>query len=115
MWVPLPEIPEDERTPLVQQLLDIIALQQGRIQQLEERVQQLEDEIARLKGLKARPRIAPSALERPPRPPRDPAANRPAPAERSKTAHLTVTEEVVVPLPDVPPEAAFKGYEDFVV
>jgi hypothetical protein len=115
MWVPLPEIPEDERTPLVQQLLDIIALQQGRIQQLEERIQQLEDEIARLKGLKARPRISPSVLERPRRPPRDPDAKRPGPAKRSKTAQLTITEEAVIPLPRVPEGAVFKGYEDFIV
>jgi hypothetical protein len=115
MRILLPDIPEAERTPLVRQLLEIIALQQERILQLEERVHQLEDEIARLKGLKARPRIAPSALERHPRPPRDPKAKRPGSAKRSKTALLTVTEEVVVPLPDVPPEAVFKGYEDFVV
>src|SRR3954447_23655369 len=115
MRILLPDIPEAERTPPVRQLLDIIALQQERILQLEERVHQLEDEIARLKGLKARPRIAPSALETPPRPPRDPEAKRPGSAQRSKTAQLTVTEEIVVPLPDVPPEAVFKGYEDFVV
>jgi hypothetical protein len=115
MRILLPDIPEAERTPLVRQLLEIIALQQERIQQLEERVHQLEDEIARLKGLKARPRIAPSALERPPRTPRDPEAKRPGSAKRPKTALLTVTDEVVVPLPDVPPEAVFKGYEDFVV
>src|SRR4051794_13250015 len=115
MRILLPDIPEAERTPLVRQLLDIIALQQDRIQQLEERLHQLEDEIARLKGLKARPRIAPSSLESPTRPPRDPKAKRPGSAKRSKTALLTITEEVVVPLPDVPPEAAFKGYEDFVV
>ena len=96
-------------------MLDIIALQQERIQQLEERIQQLQDEIARLKGLKARPRIAPSTLERPPRPPRDPNAKRPGSAKRSKTAQLTITEDVVVPLVDHPDEAVFKGYEDFVV
>jgi hypothetical protein len=115
MRILLPDIPESERTPLVRQLLEIIALQQERILQLEERVHQLEDEIARLKGLKARPRIAPSALETPPGPPRDPKAKRPGSAKRSKTAQLTVTEEIVVRLPDVPPEAVFKGYEDFVV
>ena len=115
MRILLPEILEAERTPLVRQLLDIIALQQQRIQQLEERVDQLQDEIAHLKGLKARPRIAPSTLERPPGPPRDPKAKRPGSAKRPKTALLTVTDEVVVPLPDVPREAVFKGYEDFVV
>src|SRR3954453_632432 len=115
MRIPLPDIPEAERTPLVRQLLDIIVLQQDRIEQLEGRVHQLEDEIAHLKGLKARPRIAPSTLERPPKPPRDPKAKRPGSAKRSKTAQLTITDEVVVPLPNVPPEAVFKGYEDFVV
>src|SRR5215472_14238496 len=115
MWIPLPEIPGDERTPLVQQLLDIIRLQQERIQQLEERIQQLEDEIARLKGLKARPRIAPSSLETPTRTPRDPKAKRPGSAKRSKTAQLTITDEVVIPLADRPDGAVFKGYEDFVV
>src|SRR6516165_4406508 len=115
MWIPLPEIPADERTPLVRRLLDIIALQQERIQQLEERIQQLEDEIARLKGLKTRPRIAPSVLERPPRPPRDPHAKRPGSAKRSKTAQLIITEETVLSLPEVPEGATFKGYEDYVV
>ena len=115
MWIPLPDVPEADRTPLVQRLLEIIRLQQERILQLEERVDQLEDEIIRLKGLKSRPRITPSTLEKPPRPPRDPNAKRPGSAKRPKTAQLTVTDEVVVPLPDPPAEAVFKGYEDFVV
>src|SRR5947209_6774583 len=115
MRIALPDIPEAERTPLVQQLLDIIRIQQERIQQLEERVHQLEDEIARLKGLKARPRIAPSSLEPPPRPPRDPAAKRPGSAKRPKTAQLAITEEIVLPLAHRPEGAVFKGYEDFVV
>ena len=90
------------------QLLEIIRTQQDRIQQLE-------DEILRLKGLKTRPVIAPSPLERPPRPPREPGQKRPGSAKRSKTAQLVITHEVVVPLADVPPGSAFKGYEDFVV
>jgi Transposase IS66 family len=129
MPIPFPDIPEADRTPLVGQLLEILHLQQDRIrqledqvrlqhdriQQLQERVHQLEDEIARLKGLKPRPRIAPSTLETPPRPPRDPEAKRPGSAKRSKTAQLTITDEVVIPLADRPEGAVFKGYEDFVV
>jgi Transposase IS66 family len=115
MRIVLPDIPEVDRTPLVQQLLDIIHLQQERIQPLEERVHQLEDEIARLKGLKPRPRIVPSSLEPPPRPPRDPEAKRPGSAKRSKNAQLTITEEIVIPLAHRPEGAVFKGYEDFVV
>ncbi len=104
----LPDIPEAEATPLVRQLLEIIRSQQ-------ERLQQLEDEIARLKGLKSRPVIAPSRLETPPPRPPEPGQKRPGSAKRSKTAELVITDEVVVPLADVPPEATFKGYEDFVV
>ncbi len=122
MSILLPDIPEAECTPLVRRLLEIIHLQQERIYQLEDqvrlqrdRIQQLEDEIARLKGLKTRPRIAPSALETPRRPPRDPDAKRPGSAKRSKTGELTITEETVIPLPHVPVGSVFKGYEEFVV
>lgn len=108
MRLGLPEIPDAECTPLVRQLLEIIHLQQ-------ERIEQLEDEIARLKGLKARPRIAPSTLETPPRPARDPNRKRPGSAKRSKTAELTITTDKVIPVVDKPPGSIFKGYEDFVV
>src|SRR5260370_9986743 len=112
MGILLPDTPEAERPPLVRQLRDITAPQEERILQLEERVDQLEDEIARLKGLKARPRIAPSALETPPRPPRDPGAKRPGSANRSNTAQLTITEEIVPPLPQAPPRAILQRDED---
>jgi Transposase IS66 family len=104
----LPEIPEAELTPLVRQLLETLRSQQ-------ERIQQLEDEIARLKGLKTRPVIAPSRLETPPHRPPQPGEKRPGSAKRSKNAQLIITQEIVVPLANVPPEATFKGYEDFVV
>src|SRR3954470_13906447 len=70
MIAPLPDIPESECTPLVRQLLDIV-------RHLQDHIQELEDEILRLKGLKTRPLIAPSPLEPPPRPPRDPGQKRP--------------------------------------
>src|SRR5450759_3174824 len=107
MPLSLPDIPESESTPLVQQLRDLI-------QQQQETIQQLRDEIARLKGLKTRPLIAPSPLEAPPRPPRAPDQKRPGSAKRPKTAQLTLTDEVVLRA-DPPPGSVFKGYEDFVV
>jgi Transposase IS66 family len=108
MSAPLPDIPESECTPLVRQLLDLIA-------PLQNRIQELEDEILRLKGLKTRPILASSPLETPPRPPREPGRKRPGSAKQLKTAQLTITDEVVVPLTDRPPGSIFKGYEDFVV
>jgi len=104
----LPAISEAECTPLVRQLLEIIRQQQDRLQQLE-------DEILRLKGLKTRPQIAPSPLESPRRRPPVPGQKRPGSAKRSKTALLTVTDEVVLRLDDVPPGSRFKGYAEFVV
>ena len=108
MSSPLLDIPESECTPLVRQLLDVI-------QQLQSQIEKLEDEILRLKGLKTRPIIAPSPMEAPPRPPREPGQKRPGSAKRLKTAQLIVTEEKFVPLIDKPPGSIFKGYEDFVV
>ncbi len=105
--MPLPDIPESESTPLVRQLLEVI-------QQLQNQIQKLEDEILRLKGLKTRPIIAPSPMETPSPPPRQPGQKRPGSAKRSKTAQLIVTD-VVVSLADKPPGSIFKGYEDFVV
>jgi Transposase IS66 family len=103
----LPDIPEADATPLVRQLLEIIRSQQ-------ERLQQLEDEIARLKGQKTRPVIAPSRLETPLSRPPKPGQKRPGSAKRSKNAQLIITDKVVA-LDNRPPEATFKGYEDFVV
>jgi Transposase IS66 family len=107
MPLPLPDIPESECTPLVRQLLDLVG-------HLQNRITELEDEILRLKGLKTRPIIAPSPLETPPPPPREPGQKRPGSAKRLKTAQLTIIDEVVR-LADPPPGSVFKGYEDFVV
>jgi hypothetical protein len=52
-----PDILEHERTPLVLLLLDFI-------HQQHQRIAPLKDEIATLKGLKLRPTIRPSTLDR---------------------------------------------------
>jgi hypothetical protein len=111
----LPPIPETERTPLVLALLAIIDAQELRIQQLEESVQQLRGEIAILKGQQPRPRIAPSTLETPPRPPADPGQKRPGSAKCSKNAALLTPVEVKIPFPDPPPGSTTHGYEEYVV
>jgi len=60
---------------------------------------------------------SPASRASKPDPGSPPVRSRDRPSRRATRRHalLTVTEEVVVPLPDVPPEAVFKGYEDFVV
>ena len=60
--IELPDIPEVERTPLVDTLLGLLeALVQENSRQ-SETIQQLRDEIAILKGEKAKPKFKPSGM-----------------------------------------------------
>ncbi len=74
----------------------------------------LRDEIARLKGLKGRPKLRPSGMERAsePQPPRR--RGRKRRAKGGKTARLSIHEEHVLKA-EVPPGSRFKGYQTFVV
>ena len=100
-----PAIPDEERTPLVVDLLEIIQL-------LQEQVQALRDEIARLKGEKPKPKIKPSKLEAGRKEKERKKGKRPGSAKRSKTGKLKIHETVVVKAKNVPQESRFKGYED---
>src|SRR5438876_4481252 len=116
MKMELPDIPAEERTPLVESLLAIIRIQQDRIQQLEETVQHLRDEIAVLKGQKPRPDIKPSLLEATkPKTAGQEGSKRPGSAKRPKTAELHIHHEVPQHVEDLPEGAAFRGYEAYVV
>jgi len=102
-----PEIPDEERTPLVADLLEIIQI-------LREQLQALRDENARLKGEKPKPKIKPSTLEKPARGGRK--GKRPKKRrERCKTRDLPIHETVSVPPAELPVGSRFKGYEDFTV
>ena len=113
---PLPEIPAEQRTPLVEALLAIICAQQDRIAKLEETVQLLRDEIAILKGQKPRPNIAPSRLEQPPTATSPPdGQKRPGSAKSAKKAQLIITQERLIPFPDPPSDSVSKGHEEYLV
>ncbi|MBW2662915.1 MAG: hypothetical protein JRD93_13215 [Deltaproteobacteria bacterium] len=60
----LPEIPEKERTPLVNEILETCSFQKELLALKNEIIQALKDEIARLKGGKPKPDIKPSNLEK---------------------------------------------------
>jgi hypothetical protein len=116
----LPEIPEAEQTPLVRQLVSIIEQLAERVGQLEEFNAQLKDEIAVLKGLKPRPKLAPSRLEEPPENPTGgtgtPPESKPKRSRRpGKTTQLVIHEERVIHPEIVPAESRFLGYDDYVV
>jgi hypothetical protein len=75
-------------------------------------VTELKAEVATLKGVKGRPKLKPSGMEKGAS--SDPGATNRGRGGRGKADRLTVHEERVVEA-DVPAGSRFKGYEDFLV
>jgi predicted KAP-like P-loop ATPase len=61
--IQIPEIPEEEQTPTVKALLNIISQCVQIIEMRDKEIQLLKDEIARVKGRSPRPKIKASKLE----------------------------------------------------
>ncbi len=102
-------IPEDEKTPLVLQLLVVI-------EQQAEQIQQLKDEIARLKNHPPRPDIKPSSLEKKKkRKSRSSRRKRPGSKKRSKTAEMKIHKTRPIEPKNIPAGSEFRYYKDFVV
>jgi len=116
----IPQVPEDQQTPIVKLLLDFIYEQQAMLLQQGEIIQSLKDEIARLKGNKPRPKIQPSKLDASIS--KDTAkkdklsdGKRAGSEKRSKKAEIPIHETILVtPQVAVPLGSKFKGYADYV-
>lgn len=116
MKVEIPIIRPEEQTPLVEALVAIVQQLVDRLGQQDVTIQQLRDEIAQLKGLKPRPTLQPSVLERAPASPTPPqGGKRPGSVKRPKTAELTIHHEQPLHLDHPPQDATFRGYEPYVV
>jgi hypothetical protein len=118
----LPDIPDAERTPLVEQLVELIEALAETTQRQAETIQQLRDEIAVLKGEKGKPTFKPSGMEDQSDPDKneqgtgESAGQRAGSSKRSKTPDVPIHEECVIPPAETPPSGSrFKGYRDFVV
>ena len=103
-------ISEEEKTPRVIQLLEIIR------QQAEE-IQRLKDEIARLKGHPGRPKMRPSRLENLKGEVKEgeTGTRRPGSAKRRKTEELEIHETRRIAPEGIPEGSTFKGYNDYTV
>ena len=101
---------------LVVTLLNSIEQLHEQVQALTDENQRLRDEIARLKGGNAKPRVPPQSASKD----YSSEQKRRTPASWSKKPknHLltvTRTEQISVPQELLPPDAQFKGYEDYFV
>ncbi|MFH0824941.1 MAG: hypothetical protein V2B18_19485 [Pseudomonadota bacterium] len=103
-------MPDEERTPLVVLVLEILQLQQ-------EHIQELRDEIAGMKGQKLKPPIKPSKLEKKSENNEQQSSpgKRPGSTKREKTKELRIHETVTLPAENVPKGSVRKGYEEFTV
>jgi len=105
-------ITEEEKTPLVSELLHIV-------QQQHDDIQRLRDEISRLKKLKGKPKIPPSKLEQEKvtkeQTQKKPKGKRPGSAKRSKTKNLIITETIPIAPKKIPPGSTAEGYDDWIV
>lgn len=120
--IKLPDIPDAERTPLVEQLVELIETLAETTQRQAETIQQLRDEIAVLKGEKGKPAFKPSGMEDQSDPDKkapgtgESTGKRAGSSKRSKTPDVVIHEDcVIAPTETPPPGSRFKGYRDFVV
>ena len=112
----IPDASDDQRSPIVDQLIDICSYQQEIILSLQEQIQILRDEIARLKDQKPKPKIKPSSLENRPDKKKTGKKNsgkRPGSAKKRK--NLPIHETVDVKPDNLPSGSRFKGYDCFTV
>jgi len=100
-------IPEEESTPRVVALLEIIQLQK-------EQIQALRDEIARLKGHKPKPEVKPSQMEKNSES-KEKKSGRPGSTKRKKTGEMEIHDTVVLQAENIPEGSTFKGYENYTV
>jgi hypothetical protein len=116
MKVEFPDVPPEQRTPVVEALLGIIRQVLDRAAQRELANQQLRDELAQRKAQKPRPEITPSVLDgSKPKSQANQGGKRPGATKRPKTAERTSHHEVPVHAADLSAGATFRCYEPFVV
>jgi transposase IS66 family protein len=84
----------------------------GEVATLKQTVTELREEIARLKGLKGRPNIKPSGMDKGTAPAK-PSKNEKRPGRGKVTPRVAVEEEVINV--EIPPGSRFKGYQSFLV
>ncbi len=106
------DLSNDELRRLVEQLLAEVAALRERVCELEAENAALKEENARLKGLKGRPKLKPSGMEKATNGAKGKSQRKKA--KRAKRRSPVVNEEHKLSM-NAPAGSRFKGYDDFVV
>jgi len=108
----LPTISNEDRTPLVDVLLELLAWQQKQIDQLEQ-------EILKLKGETTKPEVKPSKMDKDATEDGDRndsgTSKKKKGPKRSKTEHLKINATVDIQPDKIPAGSTFKGYREVVI
>jgi len=110
--IEIPHIPEEEQSPIVKLLLNIISQQTEIIQKQAAEIQLLKDEVARLKGKPPKPKISPSTMDSAlPRTKR----SRKKRKNKKKNKPMKIDKEVILHPDNLPGNSKFREYKDFLV
>jgi hypothetical protein len=104
----LPKIAENERTPLIDVLLELLAWQSKRIDELEQ-------EILKLKNETLKPKIAPTKMDEEEKTDKASSKKATKPEKLSKTKSLKIDETVVIEPENIPEGSKFKGFREVVI
>jgi len=106
----LPKINNEDRTPLIDVLLELLAWQQKQIDKLEQ-------EILKLKGETTKPKIKPSKINKDSAEDGDnsDSSKKKKGPKRSKTEHLKIDAMVDIQPDKIPKGSTFKGYREVVI
>jgi hypothetical protein len=112
----IPNIPLTEQTPTVKLLLILLEQQQIIINQQADEIEALKEDIKRLKNHKGKPDIKPSQMDKGKPQDKDSSSKKRAGSEkRDKNATLTIHEEKIISVNNIPVGSRFKGYQNYVV
>jgi hypothetical protein len=104
----IPKISEEEMTPTITQLLELIQI-------LIEENQDLKDEIARLKGQKPRPIIKPSNLAKEDTNKQERGNRESNRARKSKAKDIKIHQEIPIQPDNIPHGSKFIDYKEYIV
>jgi hypothetical protein len=103
--IPIPYFLNAERTPLVDQLLDIL-------KERDDYIRDLEEELRRTKKLPAKPKFDKLKVKKEKQ---TKTGKRPGSSKKKKTKNLIIHETHILKVEDKPVDAKFKGYRNFAI